>query len=344
MTRLAVVLAALALAPAASGAALFPRQRMEAEYRQAAALWANEEEDAALAVLARLATQAQEGRPQATLERAKRAVARALGNRHPAALMSLARMETRAYHQEVTAKRPTVALSARRLAADLAGQHAARGGGRAASAALLGTLGGHLHLAAQEAAAEELYERALALEPRQHASLLGLAALREKRGHYAEAVRLLGAVTPPPGGREGRLRLAVNLLRIGRRDDGEAMLRALAAEGADWVRSVAAQELAKALVARGELAGARELVSAAALAVPCDPSLAVQATLLAERAGAASPLDLASLAECAEASIAPRARYTRPPTAEVRALLEWLQTLEAGWRESLRQALGQRRR
>ena len=87
---------AIAAAPAASGAALFPRQRMEAEYRQAAALWANEEEDAALAVLARLATQAQEGRPQATLERAKRAVARALGNRHPAALMSLARMETRA--------------------------------------------------------------------------------------------------------------------------------------------------------------------------------------------------------------------------------------------------------
>jgi hypothetical protein len=142
-----------------------------------------------------------------------------------------------------------------------------------------------------------------------------------------------------PGGREGRLRLAVNLLRIGRHREGEAELRALAAEGGDWVRSVAVQELGRALAARGEHAQAGAMLAAATAALPCDPSLAAQAALAAERSGADLPFDLASLATCAEAGISPRARYARPPTTELRALGERLEDLDAGWREALRRAL-----
>ena len=343
MRSVVLALAAFLLAPAAGGAALFPRQRMEADYRTAVAAWARGEEQQALDALTTLSLEAHERRDLARLDRAKRAVARALGRREGGAWMALARLESRMYHQLVSAKRPELALGSRLLAADLAELAAERGGAalRGPAAALLASLGGQLHLAAQEGAAIDLYGRALLVEPNQGAALLGLAALREKRGDYATAVALLSSFTPTPGGREGALRLAINLLRVGRRAEAEAALRALAADGDDWVRSVAAQELAKALAARGDLAGASAVVQSAAAAIPCDPSLAMEVAWLAERSGAEGMLDLAGLADCADAATSSRARYARPPTGEMRALIEHLETLDAGWREDLRRAVGQ---
>jgi hypothetical protein len=341
LRSLVSLLALLALLPAAGGAALFPRQRLEAEYRHVLTRWATGDEDGALAALERLAAGATGDRSSVRLERARRDVARGLGRREAAAVPAVVWFETRAYHHLVTARRPELAVRSRLLASELAERYAQRGGAasREVAAGLLASLAGHLHLAAQEASAVDLYQRALAIEGRQPAALLGLAALREKRGDYASAVALLDRVKPVPGGREGRLRRAVNLLRVGRDGEGEAELRSLAGDGADWIRAVAAQELGRALGARGEVTAAAVLLANAAAASPCDPSLAVQTALFAERSGADTPIDLAGLAECAEAAVSPRARYTRPPASELRVLRGRLGELEPAWREALRRAL-----
>jgi hypothetical protein len=335
------LLALLVLLPAAGGAALFPRQRLEAAYRHVLARWAAGDESGALASLERLAAGATGDRSGLRFDRARRDVARGLGRRQCAALPALVWFESRAYHHLVAARRPELAFRSRLLASELAERHAQRGGParREEAAGLLASLAGHLHLAAQEAAAVDLYQRALAIEGRQPAALLGLAALREKRGDYAAAVALLQGVEPMPGGREGRLRRAVNLRRVGRDREGEAELRSLAGAGADWVRAVAAQELGRALGARGEVTAAAGLLASAAAALPCDPSLAVQAALFAERSGAEIPLDLAGLTDCAEAAVSPRARYARPPTSELGVLRGRLEALEPAWREALRRAL-----
>lgn len=343
MRSLVFALLAVALLPAAAGGALFPRQRIEADYRQALASWAAGDEHRALAGLTALGAEAKEGRALVRLDRAKRAVTRSIGRRHGMALLAMARFETRAYHHFVKSGRPELAYGARRLAAELAEQHAERGGAAARDAAvLLAALGGHLHLAAQETAAAELYQRSLAIDGRQPTALLGLAALREKRGDYAGVVALLSTTEPVPGGREGSLRLGVNLLRVRQRRQGEAELQALVHGAADWVRAVAVQELGRSLAARGEVAAAGALLAAAAATLPCDPALAVQAAMLGERSGAEVPLDLASLADCADAGVSPRARYARPPAGELQASTKRVDELEPGWREALRRALGSR--
>lgn len=342
MRSFALALAVLALAPAFSGASLFPRYRLEAGYRSALERWAAGDQTGAVEAVRQLGDRAEDEGALTPLERARRTVARQLGRSHPDALLSIARLETLVYQAQVGARNPELALASRLLAAELAEQHAQRAGaaGRVPAAMVLASLGAHLHLAVQEGAAADLYQRALAIDPRQAAARLGLAALREKRGEYAAAVGLLAGVEPTPGGREGSLRLGVNLLRVGRRQEGEAELRALSGAGEDWVRSVAAQELARQLAGRGDGAGASELLAAAAAALPCDPSLPLQAALLAERRGDPLPLDLASLADCAETAISPRARYARAPAAEVRPLRQRLDALDPGWREALRRALG----
>jgi hypothetical protein len=342
MRNWVVAFAALALAAADAGAALFPRQRVEGEYRQALARWAAGDDDGALAAVAALARQAKADDTTGRLARARRSVARSLGRREPQALLAIARLETRAYQAAVTARQPEAALASRLLAAELAEQHAERRDrdGRTAAAALLASLGGHLHQASQEVAAADLSQRALAIDGSQGAALLGLAALRERRGEYGAAVELLTVVEVPPGGREGRLRLALNRVRLGDHREGEEELAALAREGNDWVRSVAAQELARLLAARGDLGSAGALLAAASDALPCDPSLPIQAAFVAERAGSDLPLDLGGLSDCAEAEISPRGRYSRAPEAELRPLRERLAAAEGEWRAGLRRALG----
>jgi hypothetical protein len=341
MRTFAFVLAVLVLAPAAARGALFPGQRLEADYRAALTSWARGDDDGAIAAVAGLAIRAEEQGQTARFEKARRAVARQLGRRQPDAYLAISRFETLVYQAQVGARQPHLALASRLLAAEVAEEHGDGGGAARSEAAamVLGSLAAHLHLAAQEGAASDLYQRALALDPRQAAARLGLSALREKRGEYSAVVDLLSGLPEVPGGREGRLRLAINLLRVGRRVEGEAELVALSGEGTDWVRSVAAQELARLLVDRGQTDAAAAVLAAAAAALPCDSSLPVQAALLAERSGSDLPLDLASISDCGEASIAPRARYARAPGGEVRALRQRLEAAEGGWRTALGMAL-----
>jgi len=350
--RWALALALLMLGPVGARAQIFARSTGEHEVREALALWAAGEDDRALERLRALDV-ATPPKDAAALRRGKLRVAQALGRRQPAAILALARLEQRAYASHAAERRSADALAARLIVADLVQEYArrARNGDRLAPAALLAELGAQLQVGAQEAAAEDLFRQALALDSHQRGARLGLAALLEKHGEYAGSVSLLGdlVATAPPD-REARLRYALGLLRTGRGADGERELRALARDGTDWVRSLAAQELARLLVARGAAAEALGVLSEAIAVLPCDPSLPVVAAFAGEHAVAlraqggqapeSLPLDLSPLGTCGEAAESARARYTRPPTGERSNLQATIAAAEPGWRGALRAALG----
>lgn len=342
-----VALALLLLGPVGARAQLFARATGEREVREALALWAAGEDDRALERLRALdaATPAEDA---AALRRGKLRVGQALGRQQPVALLALARLEQRAYATYAAERKPFAALAARLLVSDLVQEYVrrSRNADRVPAAALLAELGAQLQAGAQEAAAEDLFHQALALDARQRGARLGLAALLEKHGDYAGAVSLLtDLVAAAPQDREARLRLAMSLLRTGHAADSERHLRALAADGSDWVRSLAAQELARVLVARREPRPALDLLRDAMAVLPCDPSLPVVAAFVGERAATTGPLevvplDLSPLGTCGEAAESARARYTRPPTGERAALQAAIAAAEPDWRTALRVALG----
>ena len=321
---------------------------MENAYRQVLTAWAVGDEEGALAKLQRLdETPAPGGRDAARLDRAKLSVARGIGRRQPAALLSVALLEQRAYRSYVD-RHLIVAAVARRTVGAVVGVHAGADkspGARSAQAALLSSFAGELAAAAQGVAAADFYGRALALAPRQPAALLGLAVIEEQRGHYSAAAALLETlVDAEPKAREARLRLAINLGRLGQQAAAERELGELAGEGLDWLRSLAAQELAKRLVARGELGRATRLLESVAELLPCDPTLPVQLAMVSERAGTPSTLDLSTLGACGEAAESARARYTHASNSELVPLREGLGAAEPEWRRALAKALGVPRR
>lgn len=323
------------------------RGQLETLIRQALADWAAGDEVAALAVLRRadeLAIGAGEARLLAT---AKQSVARSL-RRHPGALAAFLRLEERAYVAYATDRLPSLAGPVRQqlpvLIQAAAGRRASPAE-RALVGALLASFGGVLQGAGQDAAAGETYSLALLHDAGQPAAVAGLAAIHEKRGEYAAALaRLRQLARADPADREAQLRLAMVLARTGQPSEAEVHLQPLAAAGDDWVRSLAAQELARQLAGRGELRTALVLLEAAASALPCDSAVQVQATYVAERMGGGRPLDLGTLSHCGEAGESARARYTRPPTAHLGRLRQRLSAHETAWREELARALPRGRR
>src|SRR5688500_1418003 len=323
------------------------RGQLETLLRQALVEWAAGDESAALAVLRRTDELAIGAGRSELLAAVKQSTARGL-RRHPRALAAFLRLEERAYVAYAADRLPSLAGPVRQ---QLPGLIQAAAGRRATPAeralvgALLASFGGALQGAGQDAAAGETYALALLHDAGQPAAVAGLAAIHEKRGEYAAALaRLRQLSRADPIDREARLRLAMVLARTGQPSEAEVHLHPLAADGDDWVRSLAAQELARLLADRGELRAALTVLEAAVSALPCDSAVQVQATYLAERVGVARPLDLGTLSHCGEAGESARARYTRPPTGHVGRLRQRLSAHETAWREDLARVLSRGRR
>jgi len=184
--------------------------------------------------------------------------------------------------------RPYLALHAIQTLRQLAdGYHRAAGspGSRVVAAGLLSSLGGHLQ-AAGSSTALELFEHALQLQKGNEASLLGLAAYYEKRGGpYEIALGYLERLYKAhPDNREGRLRLAVNLLRLERDDEGSEHLAALLEGGeADWITRLAAQELAREHSRDGRFDAAIAVLRAALEKSGTDQKLQIQLAYMLDR-------------------------------------------------------------
>jgi tetratricopeptide (TPR) repeat protein len=323
------------------------RGQLETLLRQALAEWAAGDESGALAVLRRADELAVGAGERDLLAAVKQSTARGL-RRHPGALAAFLRLEERAYIAYAADRLPALAGPVRQqlpgLIQGAAGRRASPAE-RALAGELLASFGGALQGAGQDAAAAETYALALLHDAGQTAAVAGLAAIHEKRGEYSAALaRLRQLARADPSDREARLRLAMVLARTGQLREAEVQLRPLAGDGDDWVRSLAAQELARLLAGRGEPRAALTLLEAAAAALPCDSAVQVQATYVAERVGGGRPLDLGTLAHCGEAGESARARYTRPPTAHLGRLRQGLAAHDTTWREALGRALPRGRR
>lgn len=260
------------------------------------------------------------------LGRAELEVAQRLAGRDAEALLPLLEAHQELYLRHKKARRAFLEIHSRQMVADLATLYAERAGGEGAkvvASRALSSLGGYL-LADGKSAALELLERAVALDRRNEAAYLGIAAYYEKRGGPYEAAldALQRLVASQPESREGRLRLAINLLRVAKSDNlgekariknAQELFRALLASPQnDWVTSLAAQELARFEFAAGRLGAAVTLLEKTLQRLPADQELLVQLAFFYDRQEKGDvPRLFERIGHAAEPGEAPRGRYNQ---------------------------------
>ena len=184
--------------------------------------------------------------------------------------------------------------------------------GRARTARLLLGLAADLLKTAPPALRERTYQRILELDETSSDALLCRAVDQERQGRYAAAADTLERLVRfHPGHGEGRLRLAVNRLRLGDAREGRVLLEELVRTppgetdriGAPVLR-LAHQELVRHLTGEGELAEAERLARAGLERSPGDEKLLLQLAMIQ---------DLRHDARGARETLAPLADLSHPP-------------------------------
>jgi Flp pilus assembly protein TadD len=219
------------------------------------------------------------------LETAKR-----LGKSDAEALLPLTILHAELYRKLRDGRSYLLAENARRTSADLIAVYAGRGGSAAVAAQALLSLAADLLASGVQGAGRELLGRALTLDSRGEAAGLFLAASYERDGDYPEAVKVLeGVARAHPESFEARLRLSVNLDRVGRTAEARQAFQTLISEpGPDWVRTIAYQEMVRIHLRNQRQADAVVLLRQAVARLPREPQLAVQLAYLLDRQGSAA--------------------------------------------------------
>lgn len=229
-------------------------------------------------------TAAMEGRQPAEIERLFQAeveVVRVLGRRDLESLVPVLMLHHDAYPMYLERGRPFLAGHASRLAASLADLYAREGGtdgSRMVGARALASLGIFAQQNGVKLQGMGLMLHALEFDPQNAAALLGIATVHERSGNYHRAAeRLLELLKSHPAHREGRLRMAVNLARLGEAQQARGLLEELVGEPIrDWVGSLAYQELADFHRAAGRHDRAAEVLSAGLERFPGDGRMRTQ--------------------------------------------------------------------
>ena len=224
-----------------------------------------------------------------------------------------------------------LARHSQHLASEFARLYAERGGREARQLAALVpvSLAGMRQEMGTRLDAQATFERALELDPNQSAALLGLAALHESLSHYETTVELLrrlqrtGAMSP-----EARLRLAVNLGRVGSRRQALDLLTELTDAKAEWISRLAYQERARLLAGSQRAEEALEVLVEARRRYPHDQALTIQEAALLDELGKplAGQRVLAAIADLtADRGDSPRLRYSALPSRNIEAARARLQ-------------------
>ena len=278
------------------------------------------------------------------LSRSQMKVAQSLGSKDPESMVPLMLLHHDLFLVHKEMRRPYLAHHSQTMLQELATTYARMGGSRGSkvvAARALASLGGHLESAGRQAGLR-LFEQSLDLDDANEAALLGLAAFYEKRGGpYETAVRYLEQlIDRRPQSREGRLRLALNKIRVAEQGGvvgRQAQLKAaekhlqflLDGPESDWIYSLAAQETARLKADRGDLAKAIQLLDQALVRMPEEQKLHILRIYLmdrSKRAGSAQRAARHLASSLAGASPASRGRYNQWPStaldADRRALRE----------------------
>ncbi|NCO69041.1 MAG: tetratricopeptide repeat protein, partial [Acidobacteria bacterium] len=191
------------------------------------------------------------------------------------------------------------------------------------------TLGGELQLAGSRATSERLFLRALMIDARNSAALIGRAAIFERAGEWVQAVEMLEKLLViDPSNAEARLRLGVCLRRLSRTSAARKALEAVTADlTSTWIRAIAWQELALAAVDRGDLGDAIRILQQGVTSVPDDLHLPVLLASTLDRQGRHRDARLAIravLARLAEAAPSARFQYSEWPSGDLAAARERL--------------------
>ncbi len=265
--------------------------------------------------LYRQSPQSAEALREIELETAQR-----LGKGDPEVLLPLALLHAELYRSLRERKELYLAESARRTSAELAAAYAEHGGSESVAAQALLSLAADLLASGVQSASRSMLDRALALDGRNEAVGLFLAASAERDGDYPRAVEVLDRlVQAHPGSAEARLRLGVNLDRVGKAAQARETLQRLISEPVpEWVKTVAFQEMVRLQLQDGRQDRAVALLRQAVARLPGQTQLAVQLAYLLERQGSASAARevLAGVKPRPVATDgSPRHRYGQWPTA-----------------------------
>ncbi len=330
--------------PAAGAARPRGRELREAYLRGLTALAAGDADGARLAVaeLERAALSPFTPRGQRELAAAEQKVLAELAAIEPWSLAPVALLHRRLERSYSARSQGPLAAHARTLAVDAAERLGRLQPGNDFSAPLMVAVAVDLAQANAGAAARELLERTLRLEPDCEPALLALGFSLERAAEHQQAAATYGRLVElRPDHHEGRLRLALNLIRTGRRPEGEAGLRGLLGAGTPtWVATLAAQELVRLLIAEERLENAGEAARAALLRTPGDQrQWILLASILHSQGRRPEVLEALRALPAASRGVAPRARYSEWPDLGAAASQSRLGELARGAESRLAAAL-----
>ena len=292
---LGVLAAAAPVPPLAPGEKPKP-ERIEALYRQALVHWAAGKAEAAWQELAALETAVVNDKDAASAKRLLRAEERVIDQVAGAeleVLLPIARLHFEVfqlYLNENAKGRALVENHSRTMVHDLAVLYRQQSGSQGAALVashLLTSLAELLQRGSQHQAAAELYTQAAELDPHNPVPALRLGVTYEKFEQYPSAVSWLRKVVAiEPKNAEARLRLAVNLGRVGKAAEAAKLFEALTVEEGDsWVTPVAFQELARLDEKREAFSRAEKVLRAGLERFPESIRLRVQLAALLDREG-----------------------------------------------------------
>jgi Tfp pilus assembly protein PilF len=206
----------------------------------------------------------------------------------------------------------------------------------------LATFGAELMRSGTRYVGEQTLRRALADDPADEVALLELAADAERRGDHAGATLPLDTLLRAhPENREARLRLAVDLARLGRAPEAEQRLTALLQDETEsWRLSLAYQELAR--LRQADPSRTEATLREGLKRLPGDEKLTLLLAHLQEEKGLATAArqTIAGLKPAKEAGAAgARHRYSLPPEEPLAATLAALAREAAARRPALAAAL-----
>lgn len=277
-------------------------------------------------------------------------VAADLARRDPESLVPILTLHQVLYREAVRKAGFLLSTHNRELIFKLVELYAERSGspeGKLRAARFLMSLAAEMIWTAPPTLRARVFQQILAYDGKQETAILCLAVDAERQGRYSDAVGYLQRLSPGQHSvhQEARLRLAINLARLGKMQEARKILRELSGPEAPsappaniepWQLSVAWQELGRLQLASGDLDAAEQVLREGLKRLPEDDKLALQLGLVRDlkkdpRGARDAVAGLGTPAKTAGVGGAARHRYNQLPT----------ERLEEAWTELQEQGVGQ---